>query len=72
LKNNRSAKQNRRHVAEKACFFLFLGVLHRFLSDQTQSFRLCLGMRRYRKDRLWQQVVEVTKLSPEAIRGSLA
>jgi len=41
--------------------------LRRFLSKhRTASY--CLGMYRYRKDRLWQQVMKLTKLISEADR----
>ena len=60
--------KNRHHVAEKSLFYPVVSVRHRFLSGQAQSFRLCLGMRIYRKDQLWQQVLEVTRLTVEAVR----
>ena len=54
-------------LLKKAYIILFLSVPYGFLSGQAQSFRLCLGTGRYRKDGLWQQVLEVTKLTSEAV-----
>jgi hypothetical protein len=43
------------------------------ISQQTKARRACcLGMRRYRSDRLGQQVLEVAKLTSEADRCLLA